>query len=68
MAKKVEVQSLNPGDEFELLEEVMGLEPDRYTYEGNPEKAKWELPNSVYIESRHGDKFVIPKDTKVVKL
>lgn len=63
--KLIRVDTLKPNDQFELPEETLGLEPDIYTYIGDKEGAKWELPDSVWIESRHGNEFVIPEDTMV---
>jgi hypothetical protein len=63
--KRIRVDALKPNDNFELLEETLGLEPDFYTYIGDKAGARWELDNSVKIESRHGNEFVIPEGTMV---
>jgi len=68
--KTVTVMSLRPGQEFETTEEVMGLEPDRYTFAGGGEAARYDsgLANGVFVEDRRGDRYVIPGDTQVIPL
>ena len=65
VCKRIRVDSLQPGDEFELFSETMGLDPGTYTYIGSKDLAQWELADSVYVESRFGERFVIPEDTSV---
>lgn len=61
----VRVDALKVGEQFELRETVLGLEPDTYTFLGDKQRARLELSDGIYVESRFGDRFVIHEFIRV---